>query len=478
MNRRPKAAETRRKGASMSDQFDPALSRRRFLALTGAGGAALLLAACSSSHSSSSAASSNGAAPSTPTGGSPLGPASSAPTGLKYTGPAVTLAFWNGFTGGDEPFIKKVVDQFNSANSNINVKMNVYQWADFFQKLPAAVTSGNGPDVAAMHIDDIPAQAAQNVIIPIDDVAAALNLTADSFAPAVWQGGIYKGKRFGIPLDVHPLVYYYNKKVMTQGGLDPSKPPTTMDDYMAALEQLKGKGIQGHWMSPFQFTGGFTAQSLVWQFGGDLFDSGFTKATWDSDQAIQAVTWCVDLVKKGYSPKNVGQDADYVAFKNNKNAFNWNGIWQVNDLAATPGMEWGAMAIPHLGSQGGAWGNSHQMVIPRSLHADKNTQDAARYYISWLGSNSLEWAKSGKVPASKEVRDSAEFQALEPEATIAKDLAEVHFPPSVAGIDDALGQFYDAVNQAVLLKADPASVLKSTAAKATQIMQDNAKKYG
>ncbi|HEX7107185.1 MAG TPA: ABC transporter substrate-binding protein [Acidothermaceae bacterium] len=467
----------------MSDPFSSDLSRRRFLALTGAGGAALLLGACSSG-SKSKVASSLSAQPSPTAAGSASavasqsGAASSSAGGLTYDGPSVTLAFWNGFTGGDEPFIKQVVDQFNSANPKINVKMNVYQWADFFQKLPAAVTSGSGPDVAAMHIDDIPTQAAQNVIVPIDDVAQALGLSADSFAPAVWQGGLYKGKRYGIPLDVHPLVYYYNKKVLSDAGLDPDKPPTTMDDYMAALDTLKGKGVQGHWMSPFQFTGGFTAQSLIWQFGGDMFDSQFTKATWDSDAAVQAVTWCVDLVKKGYSPKNVGQDADYVAFKNNKNAFNWNGIWQINDLAATPGMQWGAMAIPHLGPQGGAWGNSHQFVVPRQLHADKNKQDAAKFFISWLGEHSLEWAKSGKVPAEKSVRDSAEFQQLQPEATIAKDLAEVHFPPSVAGIGDALGKFYDAVNQAVLQKADVASVLKSSAAQATKIMQDNAKKYG
>ena len=51
-------------------------------------------------------------------------------------------------------------------------------------------------------------------------------------------------------------------------GLDPNSPPQTKDDYMAALEQLKSKGLQGHWMSPFLFTGGFTFQALIYQFGG------------------------------------------------------------------------------------------------------------------------------------------------------------------------------------------------------------------
>src|SRR3712207_8918116 len=30
-----------------------------------------------------------------------------------YTGPAVSLNFWNGFTGGDGPIMKKLVEKFN-----------------------------------------------------------------------------------------------------------------------------------------------------------------------------------------------------------------------------------------------------------------------------------------------------------------------------------------------------------------------------
>ena len=67
--------------------------------------------------------------------------------GKDYTGPNVSLAFWNGFTGGDGPFMKQLVDQFNTEHQNIKVSMNMLQWADFYPKVPTAVQSGNGPDV-------------------------------------------------------------------------------------------------------------------------------------------------------------------------------------------------------------------------------------------------------------------------------------------------------------------------------------------
>jgi multiple sugar transport system substrate-binding protein len=430
------------------------LNRRRFLALSAGAGSALALAACGGTSKAPQSA---------PAGGN---------GGASYSGPSVTLAFWNGWTGSDGETAQAMVDQFNKANPNVQVKMN------FFTKLPAAVQSGNGPDVAAMHIDDIPTQAAQQVIVPIDDVANALGLKESDFAPAVWNGGVYQTKRYGIPIDVHNLGLYYNKSVMEKAGLDPSKPPTTKDEYMTQLDTLKSKGIQGSWVSPFQFTGGFQFESLLWQFGGDVFSADNTSATWNSDAGVQALTWMVDLVKNGYSPKNVGQDADYIALKNGKNVFNWQGIWQVNDVAALKTYEIGTAQLPKIGSTGGVWGNSHQFVLPRKKDTDANKANASRFFINWFTQNAIPWAKSAKVPARNDLAQSADFKALTGLQSFAADVQFTHFPPSVAGIGDALAQLYTGVQSAVLLKQAPADALSSAADKANKILADNKKKYG
>jgi multiple sugar transport system substrate-binding protein len=60
----------------------------------------------------------------------------------------------------------------------------------------------------------------------------------------------------------------------------------------------------------------------------------------------------------------------------------------------------------------------------------------------------------------------------------AEEVPDVHFPPAVAGIGDAMTAMYDAVNAAVLGKSDPASALHSAANKASQILSQNKKKYG
>ncbi|MDQ2749607.1 MAG: ABC transporter substrate-binding protein [Actinomycetota bacterium] len=443
------------------DQLNASLTRRGFLTALGAAGGAVTLAACGGKSKP---------------GGAGAGDTGAGAGGTAYNGPAVTLAFWNGWTGADGDFAKKMVTQFNTENPKVKVTMNVYQWADFFQKLPAAVQSGNGPDVSVMHIDDIPTQAAQGVIVPIDSIVSSLKFSESQFAPAVWNGGVYKGKRFGIPIDVHNLGLYVNQDLLDKAGV--SAVPSDENSYMDALDKLKSKGIQGSWVSPFQFTGAFQFESLLWQFGGDMFDKDNTKATWDSEAGVKALTWMVDLVNKGYSPHNVGQDADYIALKNSKNAFNWQGIWQVDDTRAQKAKIITA-PLPKIGTQNGVWGNSHQFVLPKNGSSDPNKQAAARFFIHWFTQNEALWAKSAKVPAQTTLQKSTEFtQGLSYLKPFADEVPDVHFPPAVAGIGDAAGKLYDAVQAAVLGKKSPEAALSGSAKQATQIMTDNKKKYG
>ncbi|MCG5434826.1 ABC transporter substrate-binding protein [Micromonospora foliorum] len=436
------------------------MSRRRLLGLgLGLGAAAsLTLAGCGGDDSASGPAAGNG--------------------GKEYTGPKVDLKLWNGFTGGDGEIFKTLVNQFNTEHKNIAVSVATYQWEDYYNKLPGAASSGNGPDIAVMHMDQLATFAARGVITELDDVAKNLELAEGDFAPTVWKGGLYNNKRYGIPLDMHPLGFYYNKTVMQKAGLDPNKPPTTKDDYVAALTELKKAGIQGFWVSPFQFTGGMTFYSLLNQWGATLFDADVAKATFNSDPAVEACTWLVDMIKQGFSPANVGQDADYLSFKSGKNAFTWNGIWQINDLKKSPEVQWGVAPLPQIGSKPAAWANSHNFTIVKQRANDANKVSGAKVFINWLSEHSLDWAKGGQVPARKAVREGAEFKALPEISSLAPELEYAAFPPAAPGLGEVMTTFYNSFNEAALGKKSPKQALDDGVAKANKQLEDNRKKYG
>ncbi|MFC3501516.1 ABC transporter substrate-binding protein [Micromonospora krabiensis] len=436
------------------------MSRRRLLGLgLGLGAAAsLTLAGCGGGSDSSGPAAGNG--------------------GKDYTGPKVDLKLWNGFTGGDGEIFKTLVNQFNTEHQNIAVSVATYQWEDYYNKLPSAASSGNGPDIAVMHMDQLATFAARGVITELDDVAKTLELTEGDFAPTVWKGGIYNNKRYGIPLDMHPLGFYYNKSVMEKAGLDPNKPPTTRDDFTAALTELKKSGVQGFWISPFQFTGGMSFYSLVNQFGGSLFDAEVNKATFNADPAVEACTWMVDMIKQGHSPSNVGQDAEYLALKSGKNAFTFNGIWQINDLKKSPDVQWGVAPLPQIGSKPAVWANSHNFTIVKQRANNANKVQASKVFINWLSEHSLDWAKGGQVPARKTVRDGADFKALTEVNALAPELDYAAFPPATPGLGEVLTTFYNSFNEAVLGKKSPKQALDDGVAKANKQLEDNRKKYG
>jgi multiple sugar transport system substrate-binding protein len=389
-------------------------------------------------------------------------------------GDAGELTFWNGFTGGDAPTMLSILDRFHEEHPGTNVRMVSARWEDYYQKVPAAIAAGKGPDVGIMHVDQISINAAHRVLRPLDDVAQSLSLQQADFAPEVWQAGVYQGKRYGIPLDVHPLGLFWNKTVLSDAGLDADRAPADREAYEAALDELKAKGVQGNWVSTFFFTGGLMFQSLLWQFGGDLTNEDGTRATWNSDAGVQAMEYLRGMIQKGYSPTNVAQDADNVAFKGGETAYIWQGAWGIADYGSTEGIEWGLAPLPQIGDKRAAWSNSHQFIVPEGISDAKLEQ--ARALIDFV-TNSPSWAEAGMVLARKSAREQEAFRKL-PAAALAEEISYVRFPRSVAGLADVRESTLDlAIQQALSGRQPVREALDDSVSRANELLADNREKF-
>ena len=393
----------------------------------------------------------------------------------KYAGPPITLSYWNGFTGGDGPAMSALVKRFNDENKSITIKPNTIEWADFYQRLPAAAKAGKGPDVGAMHLDQLATNAARNVIVPLDDLAKSLGLEESDFVPAVWEPGIHNGSRYGIPLDVHCLAMYYNKDHFEKAGIDAA--PTDAASLDDACKKLQAAGYQTPFWMPNQWPAHLMFLSLLWQNGGDPYATDGSDATYDSEAGVTALTWMVDQIKKGYSPSNVDIDAQYLAFKNGKTSITWDGIWQINDLQAA-GMNYGISPLPTVGDQPAVWANSHNFFMTAQAADDKNRSDAAKVFIGWMSQQSAAWSKAGMIPARNSAREEQAFTSSVQYA-LNDYLDNVRFLPAVPGLGDVQPQTLEvAVNEAVLQKTAPDAALSKAADNATELMQDNLAKFG
>jgi len=435
------------------------LSRRNMLSLGGGLAATAALAACGGGKTAGEAA---------------LGKSTTTFKAV-YDGPEVTLSYWNGFTGGDGPFMKQMVAQFMKDNPKIIVKSNTVQWAEYYQRLPAAVTAGKGPDVGAMHLDQLATNAARKVIVPVDDVVKAIGLSQDDFTKEVWDAGQYKGARYGIPLDVHSLGMYWNTEQFAKAKID--GPPTDAASFTEALDKLKAAGIAAPFWMPNRWPAHLMFLSLLWQNGGEPYAADGGTATFDSEAGVKALAWMRDVVTKGYSPDNVAVDSQYVGFKNKKLAITWDGIWQINDLKSAK-FPFALAPIPVIGDTNAVWANSHNFYLTKQASQDENKLQASKVFLDWMSKKSAEWAGAGMIPARKSVRETAAVTGAT-QGPIAKEIAQMKFLPPVPGLGDVQAQTLEiALANAVLGKQAPAAALKDAAGKATKLMQANQKKFG
>ena len=114
------------------------------------------------------------------------------------------ITFWHSFTQGKRlEVIQKVAEQFMKDNPKVNIKIEIFSWADFYAKWTTGLASGNVPDMSTA----LPAQVVEimdaDALIPIDDLIDEIGRSR--FAEAALKEGQKNGKCYSIPL-------YSNKK--------------------------------------------------------------------------------------------------------------------------------------------------------------------------------------------------------------------------------------------------------------------------
>ena len=433
------------------------LDRRRFLVVAGGVGLATVTTGCGGS-------------------GSPVVDTGTA-LGGSYDGPPVTLSYWHGFTGGDGPAMRQMVADFNASQDLITVEQNTVNWAQYYQRVVAAVHAGRGPDVGAMHLEQLATQAARQTVNPLDDVLEELGISAEQYPEQVWAAGTYDDVRYGVPLDVHCLAGYRNRALLERAGV--SGDLATGAELDEALRQMTEAGIETPFWMPNRWPAHLMFLSLLWQFGGEPYAPDGSEALFGSDAGVEALTWMRGRVEDGFSPDNVAVDTQYTAFKNGQGAFTWDGIWQINDLQEAGGdLDWGITPIPTIGDEAAVWANSHHLVLFRDRSPDDDRLQAGKAFIRYLTEQSAAWSGAGMIPARREARETPEFKES-PQAPLEEAIPAMRFLPSIPGVPDVQSQTLEtAVSEAVLGRLSPNAALEDAAGRATQLLQANLKKFG
>ncbi|HZK55555.1 MAG TPA: sugar ABC transporter substrate-binding protein [Desulfosporosinus sp.] len=323
----------------------------------------------------------------------------------------ITFVNWASAEESSRPYINKVIEDFQTQNPNITVKSVPIAISDIANQLTIMTMGGNAPDIAQINVNEGVTLASMGGILETDSLVSK-DLATDSYFKKSWDLGLYKDKHYGIPWIPQPQGFWYNKVLMKQAGLDPNKPPKTVVELKAALDQarknLPSEDLMIGLDTTIRTIGLDQEWPLIRSFGALPVDG--TKVAANSPQMIEYATWLRKMVKGGYTlpGKKFGEfrpiaAQNHLLFMIDEPQFK--GIVQSLDKTLTDDKfyeQWGVTSVPAAadGKIYSAPDDHHLVLFKASKH-----QASAMKFAEFLANSESAFkdynAKIGVLPATE-----------------------------------------------------------------------------
>src|SRR6266540_2658687 len=144
-----------------------------------------------------------------------------------------------------DQFSQRLVDAYNSSHKN-HVALTVIPNDNYLTKVGTAAGSRSLPDILASDVVYTPNYTKQGLFQDISTDIKALPFYS-SIAKSHVDVASYQGKTYAVPHKLDSSVFFYNKDLFKQAGLDPEKPPKNFAEIVAYARKITalGNGITG-----------------------------------------------------------------------------------------------------------------------------------------------------------------------------------------------------------------------------------------
>jgi len=288
---------------------------------------------------------------------------------------------WNGFEG---EAMDAVVADFNAlelahAKRDPNyapIEVEKVTVSKLEQKLLIAIAGGNPPDLAGNYSFTVAAYADHGALTELGPLLAKSGFDRSRYIEHYVRLGEYRGKTWALPIVPASTALVINKRLFSEAGLDPEKPPTTIEELDAFAERLTkweitsadgSKHVESGYLPDVPVERkrllqvGFLPNDPSWWmfgwgdfFGGRLLQGSDTIST-ASPANIRGFEWVasysqklgVSVIKRfrsGFGNSSSPQSA----FLSGKVAMVMQGVWIHNFIEKyAPGLLWSAAPFPY-----------------------------------------------------------------------------------------------------------------------------------
>ncbi len=387
---------------------------------------------------------------------------------------------------GECGIVTVLLNKFNAENDKgITVDTRIVEWGQHYDQLNASFAGGEPPDVFIAHLSRLPNYVDRDLVAPLDDIFAASEVDANDFVPFTRAGATYGEEIYGLPFDMHALLWHVNLDILAEAGLvddagDPILPssPEELLEHAAQVKEATGVNYFALQSSEGELSL-FTVSSLMAQQGSQFFDRDGNVMV-DTPQALTAM----NLVNSLYESGHIDATQDYAtaeqSFLNGEVAVLINGTWVVDaysdaaqdsEVALT---NYQARAFPTILGQPGGWADTHLWAVSSDAGSDPAKAAAVGELLGYLYDNNFEWSRTGHLSTRQSVLSSDEFLSLPSRNNyVDTGLIETNSIPPIANFPAALDALRESILPVWILGTTPEDALTDAQSQLEGIFASN-----
>ncbi|HEY3081194.1 MAG TPA: extracellular solute-binding protein [Chloroflexota bacterium] len=285
--------------------------------------------------------------------------------------------------------------RFEELNPDIGVR-GVWAANDLStnQKLFTAVAAGTPPHVTWVDGPQVAEWAARGVLADLTVRFMNDRITQDDFWTPSWKQNVWRGKIYAMSHSSDAnFGFFWNKTIFEQAGLDPEKPPTTidqMDEFHQRITRVEGNNIVRMGTIPWTVYGlpnSFFTWGWVW--GAQFYDEMSEKLTTNEPLAVRTLDWMVEKYARKHDVSRVlafqtgfGDENPFFAGKTAMAPF---GPWEIGEIKRfAPNLKYGIAFLPAgppPAQPRSSWVGGWSIGLPTG----GKLQDQAWTFLHWFG---------------------------------------------------------------------------------------------
>jgi multiple sugar transport system substrate-binding protein len=323
----------------------------------------------------------------------------------------VEIEYWQYTFAQRVQAIDELIKRFEAANPGIKVKHTHVPYDDFRLKIAAAIPAGQGPDVVQLFYGWLHDYLKAKLLQPLPPELFDAAEIEREFFPLVKQMKV-DNQYYAVPTAVRSLALFWNQKLLREAGLDPAKPPQTLDELVEAAKRLTKRDPAGNLLQAGMALdmGGqdhhWLREVLIRQLGGQPYSPDGRRVAYNSPAGVRAVTWYTDLVSR-HKVSQFGFLTDGVtAFRSGKAGFTIDGSFRLAAFDGQAGLEYAVGELPaHEGKRSNFasyWVNG---ITPKATGPKKEAAAKFLRFITTPAAMELWLEKVGELPARKTVAE-------------------------------------------------------------------------